>query len=208
MPLVDLSHAVEAGMQTYPGLPGPVICDFLSREASRSRYAPGTEFQIGKIELVANTGTYVDSPFHRFDHGKDLAALPLERLADLELLVAPLRHAAILHRASLPDRRHGPAIGRARRRLRGNRLTQYRRYQRRRPAGPHPAPGSGDPGWRALYQLGGTARRRRAAARRAGEDSRDGHLSGARLRHYSLITLKSDAAQFVARASALDFDRA
>ena len=87
MPLVDLSHTVEAGMQTYPGLPGPVICDFLSREASRGRYAPGTEFQIGKIELVANTGTYVDSPFHRFEHGKDLAALPLDRLADLELVV-------------------------------------------------------------------------------------------------------------------------
>jgi kynurenine formamidase len=85
--LVDLSHAVEAGMQTYPGLPGPVICDFLSREASRARYAPGTEFQIGKIELVANTGTYVDSPFHRFEGGDDLAALPLERLADLPLLV-------------------------------------------------------------------------------------------------------------------------
>jgi kynurenine formamidase len=89
--LIDLSHDVEAGMQTYPGLPGPSICDFLSREASRARYAPGTEFQIGKIELVANTGTYVDSPFHRFADGADLAALPLARLADLELIVVSPR---------------------------------------------------------------------------------------------------------------------
>jgi kynurenine formamidase len=87
MPLIDISHTVEAGMQTYPGLPGPVVCDFLSREASRGKYAAGTEFQIGKIELVGNTGTYVDSPFHRYAHGADLAALPLERLADLELIV-------------------------------------------------------------------------------------------------------------------------
>src|SRR5213079_3157131 len=65
----------------------PIICDFLSREASRARYSPGTEFQIGKIEMVANTGTYLDSPFHRFAHGKDLSKLPLERLADLESIV-------------------------------------------------------------------------------------------------------------------------
>lgn len=87
MALIDLSHVVEAGMQTYPGLPGPVICDFLSREASRAKYAPGTEFQIGKIELVANTGTYVDSPFHRYADGTDLAGLRLEQLADLDTVV-------------------------------------------------------------------------------------------------------------------------
>ncbi len=75
-------------MITYKGLPAPVICDFLSREASRARYAAGTEFQIGKIEMVANTGTYVDSPFHRYPSGKDLSQLPLESLADLECLVA------------------------------------------------------------------------------------------------------------------------
>jgi kynurenine formamidase len=74
-------------MTTYPGLPGPLICDYLSREASRSHYAPGVEFQIGKIEMVANTGTYIDSPFHRFAHGKDLAQLPLESLANLDGLV-------------------------------------------------------------------------------------------------------------------------
>jgi kynurenine formamidase len=85
--LVDLSHTIEHGMTTYPGLPGPIICDFLSREASRAKYAPGVEFQIGKIEMVANTGTYLDSPFHRYAEGKDLAQLPLESLADLEAVV-------------------------------------------------------------------------------------------------------------------------
>ena len=87
MPLIDLSHTVEHGMTTYPGLPGPIICDYLSREASRAHYAPGVEFQIGKIEMVANTGTYVDAPFHRYHHGKDLAQLPLESLADLDAVV-------------------------------------------------------------------------------------------------------------------------
>jgi kynurenine formamidase len=85
--LVDLSHVVEDGMVTYQGLPAPVISDFLTREASRERYAPGTEFHIGRIDLVANTGTYVDSPFHRFAHGVDLAEIPLESLADLPAVV-------------------------------------------------------------------------------------------------------------------------
>lgn len=74
-------------MVTYKGLPAPVICDFLSREQSRQHYAPGTEFQIGKIELVANTGTYLDSPFHRYDHGKDLSELELSSLANLDGVV-------------------------------------------------------------------------------------------------------------------------
>jgi kynurenine formamidase len=87
MPFLDLSHTIEHGMTTHPGLPGPLICDFLSREASRGRYAPGVEFQIGKIEMVANTGTYVDSPFHRYADGKDLSALPLESLAGLEAVL-------------------------------------------------------------------------------------------------------------------------
>src|ERR1051325_9697326 len=82
--LIDLSHTVEAGMLTYKGLPAPVICDFLSREASRQVYAEGTEFNIGKIEMVANTGTYVDSPFHRYTDGKDLSELPLSSLASVE----------------------------------------------------------------------------------------------------------------------------
>jgi kynurenine formamidase len=74
-------------MVTYPGLPAPIICDYLSREASRTHYAPGVEFQIGKIEMVANTGTYLDSPFHRYSNGKDLSQLALESLADLEAVV-------------------------------------------------------------------------------------------------------------------------
>ena len=85
--LIDLSHTVEHGMITYKGLPAPIVCDYLSREASRKLYAPGTEFHIGKIEMVANTGTYLDSPFHRDADGKDLSELPLERLADLEAVV-------------------------------------------------------------------------------------------------------------------------
>src|SRR3954447_19555704 len=82
--LVDVSHVVEHGMVTYKGLPAPLVCDFLGREQSRSHYAPGTEFHIGKIEMVANTGTYLDSPFHRYANGKDLSELPQERLANLE----------------------------------------------------------------------------------------------------------------------------
>ena len=85
--LIDLSHTVEHGMITYKGLPAPLICDYLSREDSRKHYAAGTEFNIGKIEMVANTGTYVDSPFHRFADGMDLSELPLESLADLEGVV-------------------------------------------------------------------------------------------------------------------------
>lgn len=85
--LIDLSHTVEAGMITYKGLPAPVICDFLSREASRQFYAPGTEFHIGRIDMVANTGTYVDAPFHRYPDGKDLSELPLSSLANLPAVV-------------------------------------------------------------------------------------------------------------------------
>jgi arylformamidase len=85
--LIDVSHEIEAGMITYPGLPAPVISDYLSREASPGRYAEGTTFQIGRIEMVANTGTYIDAPFHRFEDGVDLSGLSLERLADVEGLV-------------------------------------------------------------------------------------------------------------------------
>jgi kynurenine formamidase len=84
---IDLSHTIEHGMITYKGLPAPLICDYLSREDSRKLYAPGTEFQIGKIELVTNTGTYLDCPFHRYAHGKDLAQLGLEQFTDLPGLV-------------------------------------------------------------------------------------------------------------------------
>jgi kynurenine formamidase len=90
--LLDLSHTVTAGMVTYRGLPGPVIGDHLTREASRPLYAGGTTFQIGKIEMVANTGTYVDAPWHRWEDGADLSELPLDRLAGREgiLVRAPL----------------------------------------------------------------------------------------------------------------------
>lgn len=101
--LVDVSHTVEHGMITYKGLPAPLICDFLSREQSRSVYAPGTEFHIGKIEMVANTGTYLDSPFHRYATGKDLSELPLERLANLEGIVIPADHGRAIDRAALKD---------------------------------------------------------------------------------------------------------
>lgn len=85
--LIDLSHDIEHGLITYKGLPAPIICDFLSREESKQHYAAGTQFQIGKIEMVANTGTYLDSPFHRYEDGKDLSELELTSLADLDALV-------------------------------------------------------------------------------------------------------------------------
>ena len=85
--IVDLSHVIEHGMTTYPGLPAPEICDFWTREGSAANYDDGSSFQIGKIEMVANTGTYLDSPFHRYAGGIDLAELPLSSLADLPGIV-------------------------------------------------------------------------------------------------------------------------
>ena len=91
MKIVDLSHTIEADMVTYPGLPGPLICDFLSRERSREVYAPGYEFHIGTIEMVGNTGTYLDTPFHRFHDGEDLAAVDVSRVADLNAVTVDAR---------------------------------------------------------------------------------------------------------------------
>src|SRR5262245_19392652 len=88
--LIDLSHTVEDGMITYKGLPAPIVCDYLSREASRAHYAPGVEFHIGKNEMVSNPGTYLDSPFHRYADGKDLSQLDLAILAELNGMVARL----------------------------------------------------------------------------------------------------------------------
>lgn len=85
--LIDLSHTVEEGMVTYKGLPAPLICDFLTREASKAYYAEGTTFHIGTIEMAGNTGTYLDSPFHRYADGKDLSELPLKSIAELEGIV-------------------------------------------------------------------------------------------------------------------------
>ena len=81
--LIDVSHSIEHGLITYRGLPAPLIRDYLSREDSRNIYAEGTEFQIGWIEMVANTGTYVDAPFHRYASGDDLSAMPLQKVANL-----------------------------------------------------------------------------------------------------------------------------
>ncbi len=85
--LIDLSHVIERGMTTYPGLPGPEISPHLSREDSRRTYAEGTEFAIDRISMVGNTGTYVDSPYHRYVDGVDLAGLPLESVADVPIVV-------------------------------------------------------------------------------------------------------------------------
>ena len=90
--LIDLSHTIEHGLITYKGLPAPIICDYLNREQSREHYAPGTEFHIGKIEMVANTGTYLDSPFHRYEDGKDLSQLELTSLADLDGILVEATH--------------------------------------------------------------------------------------------------------------------
>lgn len=98
--LLDVSHEIETGMITYPGLPAPTVTDYLAREASRAHYAEGTTFQIGRIEMIANTGTYLDAPFHRFADGGDLSTLPLERLADVEgLLIDATASGRALERA-------------------------------------------------------------------------------------------------------------
>lgn len=85
--LIDLSHTIEQGLVTYKGLPAPIICDYLSREDSKQFYEEGTTFQIGKIEMVTNTGTYIDCPFHRYENGKDLSAIELECFVDLDAIV-------------------------------------------------------------------------------------------------------------------------
>ena len=85
--IIDLSHVIEEGMVTYKGLPGPHICDFWEREASAANYDDGSTFQIGRIDMVANTGTYLDSPFHRYADGADLSELKLLSLADVPGIV-------------------------------------------------------------------------------------------------------------------------
>jgi arylformamidase len=109
MRIVDLSHPIRAGLVTYPGLPAPSITPHLSREESRARYAPGTEFEIDVISMVGNTGTYLDSPFHRYADGPDLAGLSLESLVGLRAEVFHLQDAWSPERrgirsASLADR--------------------------------------------------------------------------------------------------------
>lgn len=84
---MELSHVISHGMITYPGLPAPEITAHMTREDSRSMYAPGTEFEIDRINMIGNTGTYLDSPYHRYEGGADLAALPLSSLADLPAVI-------------------------------------------------------------------------------------------------------------------------
>lgn len=111
--LVELSHVIRHGMVTYPGLPGPEVTEHLSREASRSRYADGAEFHIGRISMVANTGTYLDTPFHRFAGGADLAGQPIASFADLDGLVIRVqdgRGRAIDRSVLLPHELRGRAV--------------------------------------------------------------------------------------------------
>jgi arylformamidase len=89
---IDLSHVIEDGLVTYPGLPAARICDYLSREQSRERYAEGTGFQIARIDIVANTGTYLDCPFHRYADGDDLSQVGPEAFADLDAIVVRADH--------------------------------------------------------------------------------------------------------------------
>jgi arylformamidase len=93
--LIELSHAIESGMITHPGIPAPAISTFLSHEASAERYAPGTTFEIARIDMVANTGTYVDTPAHRYPGGEDLSEVPLERFVDLDGVVVDCRDRAV-----------------------------------------------------------------------------------------------------------------
>src|SRR3954465_10532580 len=85
--IVDLSHVIEEGMVTYKGLPGPHICDFWERQASAANYDDGSTFQIGRIDMVANTGTYLDVPSHRFADGEDLSEGGAEAFAELPAIV-------------------------------------------------------------------------------------------------------------------------
>jgi kynurenine formamidase len=87
--IIDLSHPIRPGMATHPGLPGPEATVFRSREAYRS--STGTEFQVDQVSMVGNTGTYLDSPFHRFPDGGDLASVPLTAVVDLPVVVVDAR---------------------------------------------------------------------------------------------------------------------
>lgn len=110
--LIDLSHTIRHGLRTYKGIPAPVICDYLSREASRQNYVAGTEFHIARIDMVANTGTYVDCPFHRYADGADLSAVALQRFVGLPCVVvrAPYRERLAV---SAEDLEHVEVSGKA-----------------------------------------------------------------------------------------------
>jgi len=105
---VDLSHVIDDGMSTYPGLPGPAICDFMSFEDSHSRYSDGTEFTIGRIDLVTNTGTYIDTPYHRYRDGHDLVGLDLATISNVPAVVVRVDRATteidVAHLSSIDAR--------------------------------------------------------------------------------------------------------
>jgi kynurenine formamidase len=101
--LVDLSHPITAGMTTYPGLAGPEIETYISRADSAARLAPGVSFHIGRLSMVANTGTYLDAPFHFHEAGADTAALPLERLVDVPMVVVDARAHRTISAEALPS---------------------------------------------------------------------------------------------------------
>ncbi|MGB1249224.1 MAG: cyclase family protein [Candidatus Promineifilaceae bacterium] len=104
MQLIDLSHTLFDGLITYKGLPAPLVCDFLSREASAEHYSDNTTFHIGKIEMVANSGTYIDAPFHRFADGMDVSELALESVAGLDGVVfRPKSHTRAIGRDLFGD---------------------------------------------------------------------------------------------------------
>jgi arylformamidase len=98
--LVDLSHRIVAAMTTYPGLPGPELTDYATRADTAARMAPGVSFHIGRICMVANTGTYIDMPFHFYEHGDDLSAVTLDRIAQLDAVVIDHRNARALTAAA------------------------------------------------------------------------------------------------------------
>jgi kynurenine formamidase len=108
--IYDLSHTISDGLVTYKGLPAPIICDFLSREDSRTNYEPGTEFQIGKIEMVANTGTYIDVPYHRYADGADLSAIGLEQLVDLPIVLIHHTEGLAIEAHEIPNDLTGKAV--------------------------------------------------------------------------------------------------
>jgi kynurenine formamidase len=101
---VELSHVIRAGMITYPGLPAPTIEPFLTREDSHDRYATGTEFAMDLLTIIGNTGTYLDSPWHRYDDGTDLAGLSLDTLVDLPTEVIRLESGRAIEPAHFAGR--------------------------------------------------------------------------------------------------------
>ncbi|MBN2272787.1 MAG: cyclase family protein [Bacteroidales bacterium] len=103
--IIDLSHTIAHGMNTYQGIPAPVIRDFLSREESKKNYEEGTEFHIGIIEIASNTGTSIDVPFHRYPEGADLSEMALGTLTGLDgiLVEAPVNSTIAIDESFFED---------------------------------------------------------------------------------------------------------